>query len=150
MFYVSRYRLQNLHLKNLPLEAEAELRFHMEQTHIYNFFHLSPYSVRQTINLHVRSITVLNFHFHGFKTLQRYMYGLTLKLRLFTDLYLNLKKFYKNLQIYLKIYQHTKLHILNYNNPTIILVARYLRASLTVTNTHVSGQPAEVRGKGKR
>jgi hypothetical protein len=31
-----------------------------------------------------------------------------------------------------------------------ILVARYCRASLTVTNTHVGGQPAEVRGTRRR
>jgi hypothetical protein len=31
-----------------------------------------------------------------------------------------------------------------------VLVARYLRASLTVTNTHVGGRPAEVRGGRER
>jgi hypothetical protein len=33
-----------------------------------------------------------------------------------------------------------------YSLRNVILVARYLRAPLTVTDTHVSGQPAEVRG----
>jgi hypothetical protein len=32
--------------------------------------------------------------------------------------------------------------------PWFILVARYLRASLAVTNIHVGGQPAEIRGGG--
>jgi hypothetical protein len=33
------------------------------------------------------------------------------------------------------------------NHHYVGLVARYLRASLTVINTHVGGQPAEVRGR---